>query len=75
MSHGEAKRHAGHSGRGRGDNGQGYQGSTGWLTRSMRSDGASVCCSDPPPKCVCFPGGSDGKVSACNSGDLGSIPG
>ena len=23
----------------------------------------------------CFPGGSDGKVSACNVGDLGSIPG
>jgi len=22
-----------------------------------------------------FPGGSDGKVSACNGGDLGSIPG
>ena len=22
-----------------------------------------------------FPGGSDGKESACNSGDLGSIPG
>ena len=22
-----------------------------------------------------LPGGSDGKVSACNSGDLGSIPG
>ena len=22
-----------------------------------------------------FPGGSDGKVSACNAGDLGSIPG
>ena len=22
-----------------------------------------------------FPGGSDGKVSACNTGDLGSIPG
>ena len=22
-----------------------------------------------------FPGGSDGKVSACNMGDLGSIPG
>ena len=21
-----------------------------------------------------FPGGSDGKVSACNAGDLGSIP-
>ena len=23
----------------------------------------------------CFPGGSDGKASACNVGDLGSIPG
>ena len=22
-----------------------------------------------------FPGGSDGEVSACNTGDLGSIPG
>ena len=22
-----------------------------------------------------FPGGSDGKASACNGGDLGSIPG
>ena len=22
-----------------------------------------------------FPGGSDGKVSACNAGDLGSVPG
>ena len=26
-------------------------------------------------KMVDFPGGSDGKVSACNAGDLGSIPG
>ena len=24
---------------------------------------------------MCFPGGSDGKESACNVGDLGSIPG
>ena len=24
---------------------------------------------------VCFPGGSDGKESTCNVGDLGSIPG
>ena len=24
---------------------------------------------------VCFPGGSDGKASACNAGDPGSIPG
>ena len=23
----------------------------------------------------CFPGGSEGKASACNAGDLGSIPG
>ena len=22
-----------------------------------------------------FPGGSDGKMSACNAGDLGSVPG
>ena len=25
--------------------------------------------------CVGFPGGSDGKESSCNVGDLGSIPG
>ena len=24
---------------------------------------------------ACFPGGLDGKESACNEGDLGSIPG
>ena len=24
---------------------------------------------------VCFPGGSDGKESACNAGNLGLIPG
>ena len=27
------------------------------------------------PGCMGFPGGSDGKESTCNSGDLGSIPG
>ena len=26
-------------------------------------------------KAMVFPGGSDGKASACNAGDLGSIPG
>ena len=33
--------------------------------------------SEESPHLVClgFPGGSDGKVSVCNSGDLGSIPG
>ena len=24
---------------------------------------------------LCFPGGSDGKESACNAGDPGSVPG
>ena len=24
---------------------------------------------------MCFPGGSDDKETACNAGDLGSIPG
>ena len=28
----------------------------------------------PLPVFLGFPGGSDGKESACNSGDLGSIP-
>ena len=28
-----------------------------------------------PPVFLGFPGGSDGKESACNVGDLGSIPG
>ena len=27
------------------------------------------------PREHCFPGGSDGKASACSTGDLGSIPG
>ena len=27
-----------------------------------------------PVFCLGFPGGSDGKESACNVGDLGSIP-
>ena len=27
------------------------------------------------PVNICFPGGSDGKESACNTGDPGSIPG
>ena len=29
----------------------------------------------PTPVFLDFPGGSDGKESACNVGDLGSIPG
>ena len=29
----------------------------------------------PTPVFMCFPGGSDGKESVCNAGDLGSIPG
>ena len=27
-----------------------------------------------PPVFLGFPGGSDGKESACNAGDLGSVP-
>ena len=30
---------------------------------------------DPKVNLGCFPGGSDGKESACNAGDTGSIPG
>ena len=29
----------------------------------------------PTPVSMGFPGGSDGKESACNAGDLGLIPG
>ena len=29
----------------------------------------------PSPVFLSFPGGSDGKESACNTGDLGSVPG
>ena len=29
----------------------------------------------PTPVFLSFPGGSDGKESACNTGDLGSVPG
>ena len=29
----------------------------------------------PTPVFLGFPGGSDGKESACNPGDLGSVPG
>ena len=34
-----------------------------------------VCYSPTMPLCKGFPGSSDGKESACNAGDLGSIPG
>ena len=30
---------------------------------------------NPRKSKLCFPGGSDGKESACNAGDLGLIPG
>ena len=35
----------------------------------------SLCCSPEAITALGFPGGSDGKESACNAGDLGSIPG
>ena len=34
-----------------------------------------VCECSGPSACVDFPGGSDGKASVYNAGDLGSIPG
>ena len=30
---------------------------------------------DPKVSLGCFPDGSDGKESACNAGDMGSVPG
>ena len=33
------------------------------------------CYYNPLPTSIGFPGGSDGKASACSAGDLGSIPG
>ena len=40
---------------------------------SGRSPGEVI--GHPTPGFMDFPGGSDGKESACNAGDLGSIPG
>ena len=34
-----------------------------------------MVCFNKSSRCFDFPGGSDGKVSACNAGDLGSMPG
>ena len=34
----------------------------------------SILCILTPSSVSCFPGGSDGKESACNAGDTGSIP-
>ena len=38
----------------------------------MKEEGGDVC---TPMANLGFPGGSIGKESACNAGDLGSIPG
>ena len=37
--------------------------------------GRVVCYLQPSETLLGFPGGSEGKASACNAGDLGSIPG
>ena len=45
-------------------------------TRTVRSKLNPLCVCVCVCVCVCdFPGGSDGKASAYNVGDLGSIPG
>ena len=38
-------------------------------------EGGNICIFMSVSCCLGFPGSSDGKVSACNVGDLGSIPG
>ena len=43
------------------------------ISGSGRSPGEGIRI--PTPVFLGFPGGSDGKVSACNEGDPGSIPG
>ena len=48
----------------------GYPGSISWI-RKIPQRGDRL----PTPVFLGFPGGSDGKESACNAGDLGSIPG
>ena len=48
-------------------------GDMGLIPGSGRSPGGGIGLSTPI--FLGFPGGSDGKESACNVGDLGSIPG
>ena len=43
--------------------------------RQRKSWAASGVWSELYTPLLCFPGGSEGKASACNAGDLGSIPG
>ena len=57
-------------------------GGTGVITISPEAPGPGVMCSLSSSILhllesfhICFPGGSDGKVSACNEGDPGSILG
>ena len=50
---------------------------TNWETDTHKEHGIK-CALTPFMMCflsVSFPGGSDGKESACNAGDLGSVPG
>ena len=47
-------------------------GDPGWIPGSGRSPGEGI---SYPPMFWGFPCGSAGKESACNTGDLGSIPG
>ena len=47
----------------------------GPLEKGMASHSSIVAWSQKAPARLGFPGGPDGKESACNAGDLGSIPG
>ena len=50
-----------------------------YVSNNLVKLGSFFCCAacflSPHRLSSCFPGGSDGKESACNSGDLGLIPG
>ena len=48
---------------------------TTWGAGADAGEGALLCISWVLRLGVGFPGGSDGKESACSGGDLGSIPG
>ena len=45
------------------------------LLMTVKEESEKVCLKLKIKETMGFPGGSDGKASVCNAGDLGSIPG
>ena len=62
-----------------GGGGHGAREELPWRAQRARALGSNHSCSGEPaaclPRSLGFPGGSDGKESTCNAGDLGSTPG